>query len=189
MRGGIKRWPVGAPVQGPLHVLSELMREHHFKAADVDKLTVWIPERELGVVNRREMSDISLQYLLSVMLIDGTVTFKAAHDYSRMDDARVRQLTRRIVALGDPNLTDPLRRWRGAIEVKLKEGRTVSGRTLAAKGTFENPLDRRDVEEKSLDLLAPVLGRARSLALMKALFDLEKVKDMRSLRRLYTRTP
>ena len=96
MRGGIKRWPVGAPVQGPLQVLSELMREHGFKAADVDQLTVWIPERELGVVNRREMSDISLQYLLSVMLIDGTVTFKAAHDYSRINDARVRQLTRRI---------------------------------------------------------------------------------------------
>jgi hypothetical protein len=34
-----------------------------------------------------------------------------------------------------------------------------------------------------------VLGRARSLALMQALFDVEKVKDMRSLRRLYTRTP
>ena len=96
MRGGIKRWPVGAPVQGPLHVLSELVREHRFGANEVEKVTVRIPEGELNVVNRSEMSDISLQYLLAVMLIDGTVTFKAAHDGSRMRDPRVRALAPRI---------------------------------------------------------------------------------------------
>ena len=35
MRGGIKRWPVGGPIQGPLHVLRELMQQHRFKADDV----------------------------------------------------------------------------------------------------------------------------------------------------------
>jgi 2-methylcitrate dehydratase PrpD len=185
MRGGIKRWPVGAPIQGPLHVLNELVREHRFGADDVEKLTVWIPARELGVVDKRDMSDISLQYLLAVMLIDGTVTFKAAHDYGRMNDPRVRRLARRITALGDPNLTDPLRRWRGIIEVRLKNGRTVKHQTLAAKGTFENPLTRAEVEEKSLDLLAPILGRERSVALMRALFGVQNLKDVRTLRSLY----
>jgi len=185
MRGGIKRWPVGAPIQGPLHVLHELMHEHDFKADDVRELIVHIPERELGVVDKREMSDISLQYLLAVMLIDGTVTFAAAHTTARMRDPRVRRLAARIKAVGDPALTDPLRRWRGIVDVTLKDGRRLSGRTLAAKGTFENPLERRDVEAKSLDLMAPILGRRRSLALMAALFEIEKIKDMRVLRKLY----
>ena len=185
MRGGIKRWPVGAPIQGPLHVLHELMHEHDFKADDVRELIVHIPERELGVVDKREMSDISLQYLLAVMLIDRTVTFAAAHTTARMRDPRVRRLAARIKAVGDPALTDPLRRWRGIVDVTLKDGRRLSGRTLAAKGTFENPLERRDVEAKSLDLMAPILGRRRSLALMAALFEIEKIKDMRVLRKLY----
>src|SRR5262249_23742071 len=83
-------WPVGAPVQGPLHVLSELAREHGIVARDVKRVVVRIPEGEFNVVNRSEMSDISLQYLLAVMLIDGTVTFKAAHDHRRMRDPRAR---------------------------------------------------------------------------------------------------
>lgn len=186
MRGGIKRWPVGAPIQGPLHVLHELIREHGFGERDVEKLVVHIPQRELGVVNNREMSDISLQYLLAVMLIDGTVSFRAAHDFSRMRDPRVRRLHPRIVPVGDPTLTDPLRRWRGIITVTLKDGRTLTHQTLAAKGTFQNPLNRREVEEKSLDLLGPILGKKRSLALMAALFDIQRLPDARALRKLYS---
>ena len=185
MRGGIKRWPVGAPVQGPLHVLHELMQAHQFGADDVKKIVVRIPEKELKVVNRREMADISLQYLLAVMLIDRTVTFKAAHTYTRMKNPKIIALGRRIEPIGDPELTDPLRRWRGAMDVTLKDGRVLSGKTLAAKGTFQNPLSRQDVEEKSMDLMAPILGAARSKKLMQTLFDIEKVKDMRSLRKLY----
>ncbi|MBI3917189.1 MAG: MmgE/PrpD family protein [Betaproteobacteria bacterium] len=185
MRGGIKRWPVGAPIQGPLHVLHELIREHRFGADDVEKLVVHIPERELGVVNNREMSDISLQFLLAVMLIDGTVGFKAAHDTRRMRDPRVRKLYPRIIPVGDPALTDPLRRWRGIITITLKDGRTFSHQTLAAKGTFQNPLTRLEVEEKSMDLLAPILGKQRSLALMAALFDIQRLRDVRALRKLY----
>ena len=185
MRGGIKRWPVGAPVQGPLHVLYELMREHKFKAADVEKLVVRIPERELGVVNRQKMSDISVQYLMAVMLLDGTVSFAAAHTTRRMKDARIVALRERIDAVGDATLTDPLRRWRSVVEIKLKDGRFLTGQTLAAKGTFENPLTRAEVEEKALDLMVPIIGIGRSKKLMDALFDVESIADMRSLRKLY----
>jgi 2-methylcitrate dehydratase PrpD len=185
MRGGIKRWPVGAPIQGPLHVLHDLMQQHRFGADDVERLEVRVPERELGVVNDREMSDISLQYLLGVMLIDGTVTFKAAHDYGRMKDPRIRRLHPRIIPVGDPTLTDPLRRWRGAMEIRLKDGRTLRHQTLAAKGTFENPLTRQEVEEKSLDLLAPIMGKRRASALISTLFGIQKLKDARELRALY----
>ncbi len=185
MHCGIKRWPVGAPVQGPLHVLYELMREHKFTAADVEKLVVRIPERELGVVNRQKMSDISVQYLMAVMLLDGTVSFAAAHTTRRMKDTRIAAVRQRIDAVGDATLTDPLRRWRSVVEIKLKDGRAVTGQTLAAKGTFENPLTRPEVEEKALDLMAPMIGKARSLKLMAALFDIENLDDMRRLRRLY----
>ena len=185
MRGGIKRWPVGAPIQGPLHVLNELMRTHGFRAADVAELIVHIPERELGVVNHRQMSDISLQYLLAVMLLEGTVTFAAAHDFTRMGDPRVRKLHRLIKPVGDPGLTDPLRRWRSIMHIKLRDGRSFSHQTLAARGTFENPLTRDEVDEKALDLMAPVLGTRRSRELMAALYKIQDIRDVRTLRRLY----
>ncbi len=185
MHGGIKRWSAGAPVQGPLHVMYDMLREHRFKADDVEKLVVRIPERELKVVNRQKMSDISLQYLLAVMLIDGTVTFAAAHTTRRMNDPRIKKMRARIDAVGDATLTDPLRRWRSIIEITLKDGRVLTGQTLAAKGTFENPLSRQEVEEKALDLMAPIISKQRSLKLMAALFDIERLKNVRDLRKLY----
>jgi 2-methylcitrate dehydratase PrpD len=102
-----------------------------------------------------------------------------------MRDPRVQKLRERIKAVGDPGLTDAQRRWRCVMEIRLKDGRRLTHQTLAAKGSFENPLTRAEEEEKARDLLAPVLGRKRSDALLAALWDFENIKDVRALRTLY----
>ena len=185
MRGGIKFWPVGGPVQGPLHVLRDLMREHKFGADDVEKLTVRMPDKELGIVDNRDMPDINVQHLLALMLVDGKLTFESAHDYARMRNARVMKVRSRVEAIGDPGLTDPDRRWRAAMQVRLKDGRTLSLQTMAAKGGVDNSLAREDEEEKALDLMTPVLGARKSKALIGALLSIEKVKNAVELRKLY----
>ena len=43
---------------------------------------------------------------------------------------------------------------------------------------------RAEVDEKCYHLLAPVLGKARARKLVDAVWALEKVKDVRSLRTL-----
>ena len=53
MRASIKRWPVGGPIQAPLQLLDDLIREHRFKAQDVAKLVVTLPEHELPTVDGR----------------------------------------------------------------------------------------------------------------------------------------
>jgi 2-methylcitrate dehydratase PrpD len=187
MNGAIKRWTVGGPAQGPLHVLQEMIRAHGLRATDVQRVVATIPDKELFFVNNRDMPDISLQYLLAVMLIDGTLTFEAAHDYERMHDPRVRSLARRVEAVGDPALTDPLRRWRCVMELTLKDGRKLTHQTMAAKGTADNPMTRAELEEKALALMVPTLGKARTRALIDALWRVESVANVRTLRKLYTR--
>jgi 2-methylcitrate dehydratase PrpD len=187
LRGGIKRWPVGGPIQGPLAVLSEMIARHRFGADDVAELVARLPDKELEIVNDRPMPDISVQHLLAVMLIDGTITFASAHDFRRMRDPRVLDAKHRIRAVGDPSLTDEQRRWRCVMSVKLKDGRTLTHQTMAAKGSFENPLARSDEDEKARDLIAPVLGAKRCERLLAALWDFEKLADVRALRRLYAR--
>jgi hypothetical protein len=54
----------------------------------------------------------------------------------------------------------------------------------AVRGTSDYPLTRAEVDAKSHDLLAPVLGRARARKLCDAIWDLEKIKDVRKLRPL-----
>ncbi|HWI14365.1 MAG TPA: MmgE/PrpD family protein, partial [Burkholderiales bacterium] len=187
MRAAIKRWPVGGPIQGPLHVLRDLMEEHRFRAADVDRVIARMPDKELEIVNNRDMPDISVQHLLALMLVDGEVTFKSAHDFGRMKDRRIVGLRKRIEAVGDATLTDAQRRWRCVMEVRLKDRLTLNHQTMAAKGSFENPLTRAEEEEKALDLLAPILGKGRSRALLDALWNIDKLTDVRKLRALYQR--
>ncbi|MGA0023916.1 MAG: MmgE/PrpD family protein [Burkholderiales bacterium] len=185
MRGGIKRWAVGGPIQGPLHVLRDLMQRHGFRAADVAQLIARMPDKELEIVDNRPMPDICVQHLLAVMLADGSVTFKSAHDFKRMQDPKILALRKRIRAVGDPRLTDAQRRWRCVMEIRLRDGRVLKHQTMAAKGSFENPLTRAEEEEKALDLLLPVIGKARSRRLLDALWNFEKIPDVRVLRRLY----
>ena len=102
-----------------------------------------------------------------------------------MRNARVGKVRSRVEAIGDPGLTDPDRRWRCAMQVTLKDGRTLSHQTMAAKGGVDNPLSREDEEEKAFDLMTPVLGAKRSKALIGALLSVEKVKNATDLRKLY----
>jgi 2-methylcitrate dehydratase PrpD len=187
LRGGIKRWPVGGPIQGPLHVLHDLIRQHDFEADDVEKLVARLPDKELEIVNNRDMPDICVQHLLAVMLRDGTVTFKSAHDFKHMKDSRILALRKRIEAIGDPALTDIERRWRCVMEIRLKDGRTLRHQTMAAKGSYENPLAPEEENEKALDLIVPVLGKARAKALLEALWTFDEIKDVHALRRLYAK--
>lgn len=186
MRGGIKRWTVGGPIQGPLHVLYDLIRQHGFKADDVERLVARVPEMELKIVDNRDMPDISLQHLLAVMLLDGTMTFAAAHDYKRANEPKVRKMRERIQAIADPSIPAPVRGWRCVMEVTLKDGRKLTHQTMAAKGSPDNPFDRNEVAEKALDLMGPVIGKARGQALIAALYDIGRVKDARTLRKFYS---
>jgi hypothetical protein len=58
-------------------------------------------------------------------------------------------------------------------------------KTLAAKGSFENPLTRAEEEEKALDLLVPVLGKRRARSLLDALWNIDRLDNVRKLRKLY----
>lgn len=180
----IKRWAVGAPIQAPLQVLHELIQQHGLKAHDVKKLVARMPKKQLPVVNNRNIPDICVQHLLAVMLLDGKMNYQSAHDYARMKDPKVLAIRKRVEAMGDPELDDPLRCWRCAMEITLEDGRKLTHRTMAAKGWFENPITHAEMEEKALDLIVPVLGKRRAQALMAALWNFDRIKNVRSLREL-----
>ena len=61
-----------------------------------------------------------------------------------------------------------------------------TGHHAGSKGGLENPLTRQDAEEKTMDLVAPVLGRARGRKLIATLFEAQKLKSLRALRSLYS---
>jgi 2-methylcitrate dehydratase PrpD len=118
------------------------------------------------------------------MLLDGTVTFKSSHDEARFRHPKVLEVRKRIELLGDDALTKTMPARQGIVEIALRDGRNLRHHTVAVRGTAENPMSRAEVDAKSYDLMAPVLGKARSRRLCETVWNLETVSDVRRLRPL-----
>ena len=101
-----------------------------------------------------------------------------------MRHPKVLELRRRIELEGDDALTRAMPRREGIVELKLVDGRELAHHTRAVRGTPENPMTRAEVEAKALDLVTPVLGRARATKLCAAIWSIEKLRDARALRTL-----
>ena len=183
LRTNIKRWSVGSPIQAPLDSLALLIQDG-LEADQVEKMVVRVAHQGANTTNDRNMPDICMQHMCAVMLLDGTVTFKSSHDEKRMRHPRVLELRKRIELLGDDALTRAMPSRQGIVELTLKDGRTLRHHTTAVRGTAENPMTRAEVDVKSYDLIAPVSGRARARKLCDAIWQLDRLADVRKLRPL-----
>jgi 2-methylcitrate dehydratase PrpD len=181
MNTNLKRWSVGSPIQAPLDALSALLP---FDAADVEKIIVRVAHQGANTTDNRDMPDICMQHLCAVMILDGTVSFRSSHDEKRMKDSRVLNLRKLVTLLGDDELTKAMPSRQGIVEVFLRGERKLRHHMKAVRGTAENPMTREEVDVKSYDLMAPVLGRDRARKLCDAIWSLEKLKDVRKLRPL-----
>src|SRR3954465_13458438 len=184
MNTNIKRWSVGSPIQAPLDALDLLLREQRFSAADVERLVVRVAHQGANTTNNRAMPDICMQHLCAVMVLDGTVSFRAAHNERRMRDPKVLALRKRIELQGDDALTAAMPSRQGIVEVTLRDGRTLRHHMKAVRGTAENPMTREEVDAKAADLIAPVFGKSRARRLCDAIWTLEKLGNIRKLRTL-----
>jgi len=184
MNTNIKRWSVGSPIQAPLDSLLDLIREHQIKAEDVERLVVRVAHQGANTVDNRAMPDICMQHMCAIMLIDGKVTFASSHDEKRMSDRKVLALRNRIELRGDDALSAAMPSRQGIVEISLRDGRQLRRHTRAVRGTAENPMTRAEVDEKSYDLMAPVIGKSRARKLCDAVWKLEKIRNVCALRPL-----
>jgi 2-methylcitrate dehydratase PrpD len=177
----IKTFSVGYPIQAALDALLTLRREHGLTVANVERVIARLPQDGAGIVNDSAMPDVNLQYLMAVALIDGTVSFDASHSYDRMKDSQVLAVKQRIELVGDRALMDPAAPRSANVDVRLRDGRTVTHFTRHAPGTKENPLDTAGVAAKARTLMAPVLGDSRCEQVIARITTLETLGSVREL--------
>jgi 2-methylcitrate dehydratase PrpD len=184
MQTNIKRWSVGSPIQAPLDLLLDLIRGEHITAGDVEKLVVRVYTTGATTTDNRDISDICMQHMCAVMLIDGNVTFESAHDNARMRDPRVLALRKRIELIADDEYESRRPQRHGSVELTLRDGRRFERATGAVRGTVQNPMTRAEVDEKAFHLMAGVLGKRRARSLCDAVWNIERMGDVRKLRPL-----
>jgi 2-methylcitrate dehydratase PrpD len=180
----IKKWTVGSPIQGPLDALETLRGRRAFEADQVERVVVRLAPAVAAVVDNRDIPDICLQHMVAVMLLDKTVSFKAAHDKPRMQDAAVLRQRAKVGLVRDDALARLLPVRVAVVELTLTDGTRLSERVEAVRGTPRNPMSKAELIDKCRDLIAPILGAEKSARLIETVFALEAVADLRQLRPL-----
>lgn len=183
-RTNIKKWTVGSPIQAPLDAIENMRKKHPFDADEVRSVVVRLGTSEAGVVNNRDMPDICLQHNIAVMLLDGTVTFQAAHDKARMRDAAILRQRAKVQLIPDTSLERLAPKRVAIVEVTLAGGVTWTERVEAVRGTAENPMTRDEVVSKCRSLMARRLGADKTAKLIEKVLQLETVRTVRELRPL-----
>jgi 2-methylcitrate dehydratase PrpD len=183
MQTAIKRWPVGYPIQAPLDALSNLIATHRIDAKEVDRVAIAIDEQGARTVNKRRMASINIQHLMAMMLVDGEITFASAHDNERVHDPMVVRLKKRIELAESVELSRA-KTTQAVVEVVMRHGERFRYHTRAVRGSATNPMKRDEVAVKARDLLVPVLGSRRTEVLIDTIWNMERIEDVRLLRRL-----
>jgi 2-methylcitrate dehydratase PrpD len=182
MLTNMKKFCTGFPIQSAMEALLICVGKHGFKAGEVEKIVARLPVSGAHTVNDREMPDINLQYLFACALIDGEVTFAAAHDVGRMTAPDVLALRRRIAVVGDPEFGEGT--YQAIVEITLKDGTELCERANSFRGKADNPMSSEEVEKKARDLIEPVFGAGQTRELIETVRRLETVANVRDLRPL-----
>ena len=182
----IKTFPVGYPIQSPLHAFLTLREEHGLNVDNVEHLLVRLPADGARIVDNRSMPDVNCQHIMALALVDGMIDFENSHSYARMSDPQVVAVRERVELVADPELVVVEAPRSGFVEVSLRDGREVSLFVSHAPGTPENPLDTEGVGAKARGLMGPILGDQRTEALIGRVTALEELDDVRELRPFLT---
>ena len=184
MEASIKKWCVGSPIQAVLDAATALIDEHRIRADDVRRIVITLPDDRMHIVNNREIPDICVQYLTALAIVDGTVGFAAAHDEARMRDKAVQAVRGRIELVPSPELSAAVPARQAIVEIELASGHKVRHHAKAVRGTPDNPMTTREIDDKALDLMAPIIGKERAGKLVAAVRSIDTMRSVRELRPL-----
>ncbi len=115
----------------------------------------------------------SLKYVVATALTHGSVRL-AAFEGDRLNDPSTRALMKKMAVELDPQLDAGFPAQRAArVSIRLVDGRSEEFLQPTRKGDPDMPLSDAELEEKFLELAAPVLGDGAARKLLERLWRLE----------------
>jgi 2-methylcitrate dehydratase len=138
-------------------------------------------EPEKWAPDTRETADHSLPYLTARAMFDGDIS-NDSYTPQKLREPRILSFMKKIKVSEDPVLTArvgdvvPTR-----VTAILADGRRVSREVDDAPGFVKRPMTRTDIERKFRGNVAGRCPDARTGAVLKALWDLERTRDLAAL--------
>lgn len=169
-----KLYPTCHHTHSFINVMTALMDEHRFSAADIRSVRAYgtpmcasqvCCPKEVKVRPETEyMMKFSLYYVIAMTALHGGIT-TAEIDLKYMDDPQVLAMIDRIEFIEDPSIAVP-GHMPAKLEVTLEDGRTFSKVQKYEKSAKENPITLQDVVGKYHACVSGILPEAAEQAVM-----------------------
>jgi 2-methylcitrate dehydratase PrpD len=167
-----------------LDSITVLLDDPAVRNGNITRIAVEIPTESLRIVDNSAIPDLCLQHMVALLIADGGVTFASAHDVERVRDPKVLAVRKLVEIVPSEELQNAVPPRQAVVRIETADGRMLSHRTYAVRGTARNPMEAREVEAKAFDLMMPVLGAARANEVIAAVANLERFGPVSGLRRL-----
>ena len=161
-----------------IDAMLDIRAQHKIDASQIEFVTVDTYKTALDVTGNFEPrtafeAKFSLPYVVSHALLHGAVRLSAFSE-ERLADAEIRRLMAKITLNNDPELSAKFPGMRAArIKVTLKDGQVIEQFAPYRKGDPEAPLTDADLNDKFMELAAPVIGSDLARALLDKLWRME----------------
>jgi 2-methylcitrate dehydratase len=188
----IKFWPAEYHSQSAIEAALQLRPEvgdlRHIRSIDIHTFDAAVDiigkDPEKWQPKTRETADHSLPYCTAVALADGTVT-EAQFEPARFTDPALLELVGKIKIHRDSALSA---RYPAGIPnrltVTLADGRQLVREVEFPRGHARNPMSDAEVEAKFRALVEPRYGKEKASAVLRACWDLDKLKSAGELVKL-----
>ncbi len=155
----------------------ELQKRMRFRAEDIERIEVGTYRAGVEVSHYEDPRTpaegrFSLRYVVATALTHGSVRL-AAFEPSRLKDVRTTELMKKISVFIDPELDAAFPAKRAARVTITAAGRREQFLQPTRKGDPDLPLSDRELEQKFMELAAPVLGQGPAQELLSRLWRLE----------------
>jgi 2-methylcitrate dehydratase PrpD len=164
-----------------LDALLGLAADEKLRSSDVERIVLRFPKNGAHMIDNNPLKSHCAQYILPVGLVFGRVIIDDIL-FDRQRHPEVARLSSNMSLIADAALdANYPERYTSIVELTLKDGRTLLRRVEHAKGTRDNPLAPDEVVAKYFRLTAPVIPRARAIAIKTLVDRLEHARDLRRL--------
>jgi 2-methylcitrate dehydratase PrpD len=180
-----KPFPAAHVLHPYIDALWRLRSRHGFAASDVEQIDCLVAGFIVPIVCEPTVeklapaSDshgrVSLQYTLAEALYHGELG-KHAYRAGSLEDPEILALARRVRYEVDPEFPGP-GRFRGAVRVTLKDGRTFQEVEEFNRGSAENPMTEAELGGKFEENASGFLSEGERARLVEAINQLDRVPD------------
>jgi 2-methylcitrate dehydratase PrpD len=157
----IKRFPCGTIQQQVMDGMLRLIERYNIKATDVDRVEVGGNQSNYDTLFRHHPTTglegkFSMEFCVTILLLERKATLNQFTD-AVVQRPDVQDMIRRVRYYVDPEFDKRAARGESLqavlveesiLKVYMKDGRVLSERTVAAKGSPENPMTFNEVADK-----------------------------------------